>query len=136
MFTNKWWIQMGKSGLFLCSLPFYLSAASALAFREQYCHSWWFTKVLWICKISEAFYVYGLSFLDFQKYNWSQSVPEKLHIGEFHYGRKKGFSNSHNAPKCWFLISKENTSCLFFPTTRLNALQVSMLYYFCFSVYY
>lgn len=36
----------------------------------------------------------------------------------------------------FYLFSKENTSCLFFPTTRQNYLQVSMLYYFCFSVYY
>lgn len=122
---------------FNVALPFNFSAGSTLAFREQYCHSRWFTKVLWICKISEAFYVYGLSFLDVQKNNWSQSVPENIHIGEFHYGRKKRFNNSsHNTPKCWFLFSKDNTTCLLFPTIRLIDLQVIMLYYFCFSVYF
>lgn len=88
---------------FYVALPFNLPAGSTLAFREQYCHSCWFTKVLRICKISEAFNAYGLSFLDVQKNNWSQSVPENLHVGEFHYGRKTGFNNSHNTPKSWFL---------------------------------
>lgn len=40
-------------------------------------------------KYQELFFVYHLSFLDVQRNNSSESVPDNLHIDVFHHGRKK-----------------------------------------------